>query len=725
MLKHLPLVVSLIATFVLPLQAQQQFVTYAGSNENEAFTDVVQLSNGHYLVSGVADNLDWLPAGTPRIALQTPPIPNNQGNNRIAFLLEFNQSLQEILGIYFLPANAAQDIRHIKLSNAPGEKTGAVYLSGDTDDSNNGGYFIARLNENFVDAKPTGLAWARSVKAQKDAYPDQYRPWDVGPDGTVVFAAGDSHAYNWSAIYALDSLGQDKLMPNWRVHWISGGGEYYGAADTYSGANPLAYSGIVFKRDGNRCELRSTNLQDYDLWQPDGNGGMKKGRWPLDVLFKAPCTPGVSGNTTSGPGYSGYSPPGTFTYGPQAICIDRRNGDMYIGFNAKSVLPDGNPDFEPAVMAMRADGALRWWSRLYHEVNPAGDTLVSTPDQYVDALAIDYKNDLLVVNARAHGNNVENLWEGNKIAANPAASGFQNNFTGSSGNIHLSWLGKLQCADGVLRHSTYIGEFAEGATGLGAAHPDPNLDSWPNPNVGWPTLNTTYLGKNRLKVSADGSVLVLGKGRRTITTANAYQKMVKPGNGGLSCWNEFVRLYTPDLSKPLYSSLLVGAWDTLTQAGGDNVRLMGVWKTDSALLVVGMHTGAGAQLPVQATPAWGQTQYAGQSAVLACLRAGNFVNPADGPVGGNTSSTQAVRDFAAFFRIYPNPAGSATPVQVENLYHSDAVYRVVNIVGQTLAQGVLPAGQTLRLDAGMQQPGWYGVQVLAAGQTVVLPFLRL
>jgi hypothetical protein len=53
-------------------------------------------------------------------------------------------------------------------------------------------------------------------------------------------------------------------------------------------------------------------------------------------------------------------------------------------------------------------------------------------------------NNKLVVGARAHGNNTENLWEGNTVAANPNAKGFQNQFTGTNGNIHESWLGKLR-----------------------------------------------------------------------------------------------------------------------------------------------------------------------------------------------------------------------------------------------------------------------------------------
>ncbi|MBP6574138.1 MAG: T9SS type A sorting domain-containing protein, partial [Flavobacteriales bacterium] len=287
-----------------------------------------------------------------------------------------------------------------------------------------------------------------------------------------------------------------------------------------------------------------------------------------------------------------------------------------------------------------------------------GDTVNSSPDQYIDALAIDYSqppaSGMLVVNARCHGNNVENLWEGNPIAANPGASGFQNQFTGTNGNIHISWLGKLKLNDGSLMHSTYVAEYAEGTGSLGAPLADPNLDGWPDPNGGWPNVNTTYLGKNNLKATADGSVLALGKGRRTITTANAYQKMVKPANGGLSTWNDFVRVYTPDLSNLKYSSLLVGQWDTLTQAGGDNVKLLGSFKTKNGVIVVGRHTATGAEMPVSAVPAWGTSTFNNGSAVFAFLRAANLFDPNDDPVDVNTAIHTP--DRAAPFTIAPNPA---------------------------------------------------------------------
>lgn len=115
-----------------------------------------------------------------------------------------------------------------------------------------------------------------------------------------------------------------------------------------------------------------------------------------------------------------------------------------------------------------------------------------------------------------------------------------------------SWLGKFQLDNGILTNSTYMAEFAEGTGSLGTPHTDPNLDGWPDPNKGWPDVNTTRMAKNNMKVSSNGDVCVIATGRRTITTANAYQKMVKPNNGGLSAWNSFVRVYDSQFHVPKY-----------------------------------------------------------------------------------------------------------------------------------------------------------------------------
>lgn len=384
--------------------------------------------------------------------------------------------------------------------------------------------------------------------------------------------------------------------------------------------------------------------------------------------------------------------------------------------NFKSVAANGSPDFEPAVVAMDAMGSLRWWSRLYHEVTPSGDTVNSIPDQYVDALAIDYASDQLVVAARAHGNNVENLWEGDEIAANPNANGFQNRFTGTNGNIHQSWLGKLSLGDGNLRHSTYVAELAEGTGSLGSPHPDPNLDGWPDPNTGWPDVNTTRTARNNLKVSSKGDVCLLGVGRRTITTANAYQKMVKPYFGGKSCWNSFTRVYDADLSVPLYASLIVGQWDTLTQVGGDNTELFGICKTQLGVVCVGRQkadaNGAalGNPLPVSNVPNWGSDAPDRESAILVYYQAQNLFNDLDGPSPSPVRKSSRP-PFA--LNIFPNPSNgqfSVSPVL-------DGHFRLFDLLGTERAKGQIRQGN---LDLMGLPTGNYLLQIITNGQEVWL-----
>ena len=158
------------------------------------------------------------------------------------------------------------------------------------------------------------------------------------------------------------------------------------------------------------------------------------------------------------------------------------------------------------------------------------------------------------------------------------AQGFQNNFTGTNGNIHISWLGKLRLSDGVLAASTYVAEYAEGTGALGARWLTQSRrifqSEFPDGR-----MNTTRLAKNNLKVTAAGWVCVTRLGRRTITTANAYQKMVQAGQRRvLSCWNSFIRVYKMTCQLPCTVHSLVGQWDTLTQQGGGNTELFGIFK---------------------------------------------------------------------------------------------------------------------------------------------------
>ena len=467
------------------------------------------------------------------------------------------------------------------------------------------------------------------MKATGDLAENQ--PWDVGSDGRVIYATGEPYSYNWMAINALTADGEPAVVPQWPRHWYQGadgkGGEWTGPIEACPGTP--THSGIVLKVWG-RGDFRSQSQADFLLKTSDGNGGTKQGKWPLDAMFDGYFDPETKKNvpvTGTKKGYYGYRFGGTPCANVGAICIDRRSGAMYIGGNNKSKLPDGKPDFEPWVVAMDRDGKLQWWQRLYPESKG-----VSTPDQYVDALAIDYRpgedSGALVVVARAHGNNVNNFWNGDGIKHpdNPGR-GFQNGFTGNHGNMHFSWIGRMTLVEGTMLHATYFAEYGEGSKHQDKPFGDPLLDHWPHFRAGWPDLNTTRV-RPTISVDDQGRVYVVAKGRRVITTKNAFMQMPSPladpeakGN-----WSEFVRVYRPDLTGLEYSSLLAGQWDWATGQGGSEVALQSVIPLSDGLLCVGFskldkESGkpAGNDMPTRNSPNWASRTREGEMGVAARL----------------------------------------------------------------------------------------------------------
>lgn len=689
--------------------ALAQLATYVGGTGEQAFHDVHALSDGSFLIAGSASDLDWVSDGVARVALaNTADINNGNGSGQIAFLLHVGADLQDIRGVYSLPAGAAEDVFQIRGTHAPGQPTGTLFISGTTEDSraNGGGYFLARLDGNLVDGPLNGFAWSVNVWAQGEVQKRQ--PWDVSAEGEVSYVFGQSHGNDWAAVYRLTADGRDAVVPNWRTHWTTDG-EHRGTAADYDGATgAIRKSGVVLKTS--RCDLRSWTDAEYTAVSADGNGGTRQGTWPLDVLFDSHCDP--ADISTAGPGYTGYRLGGSPGYNGSALAVDRRTGWLYLGLNVKSRLPDGLPDFEPAVVAFAPDGALGWWSRLYHEITPEGERRRSTPDQYVDALAVDYSAPAtrgnVVVTARCHGNNVENFWEGNTIAAAPDAAGFQNRFTGNSGNIHISYLAKLGAQTGTLRASTYLAEYPEGRVErLGGALSLERYRGWPDFNAGWPDVNTTRTRPNRTLATADGSVVVLGTARRTMTTADAYQQMPLPGDEARGSWNDFVRQYSPDLRGAPYSTVLTGDWDRATGRGGDNVALTAAVKTARGYVVVGFHesddagVAKGNPMPTTRVPAYGTSTPSGKTAVLARIESEAVADIRDGYAGTSTVRGLLPKQL----RAWPNPI-------------TDGVLHLEGVAGEArvrlfdmLGRGVGRASTGGLLDLSGLASGTYAVHV--------------
>jgi hypothetical protein len=586
-------VVWLVALVATPAVAERVF--YVGSGHKTVLSDALTLSDGTVLIAGGTDSLAWVSRGTPMVALKGDAITSQAGGGRLGFILHVSADLEKLLRVVHLPPGAADDIRRLRVSSVPGEKTGDLFISGTTKEDRpaNGGYFIAKLDGNFVTAAPKSLKWVRNVWAG-GSHRD-LQPWDVGSDGKVAYIIGKEYSPDWVSLNRLTPEGRDDIVPNWRYHWGQGKEgrvEGYWVPATSRKDVKLEGSAVCFKIS--RPDLRSWTDEDYKLTADDGNGKPRQGRWPNDYFFSGPAS-SDGGESAKPPGYTGYRPGKNPTHRVGSVMIDRRDNSMYAGFSVQSRLPKGEPDFEPAVIAWDADGTMRWWSRLYHETNDN-----STPDQYVDAMAIDYANSRLIVGARAHGNNVINLWS--------SSNSYKKSLNGKTGNVHISWLGALELKTGKFVNSAWVSELADTTKALGKPIAEGPLAGWPDPNGGWADMNTTRL--RALSVDGKGNVLVTAVGRRPVTTVNAYQQMLKP-NEGASAWSEFMRVYEPSFSGVSYSSIINAPWDKDTGKGSPSPELEGIAPTASGFIAVGKHSAKPgetiAPVPTAKPPTWGDT----------------------------------------------------------------------------------------------------------------------
>ena len=597
-------------------------VFMAGNAGKVRFTCVFPLSDGSLIVGGAADDLDWLPASSRDVLVATgvpaADISDPRQKHR-AFLLHLSGDGRDVRHIWTLPTDVGGTITAIKTDSVPGATTGNLYISGlwtNTTNDTKSHAWIGKLNANGLSAVPTAMSWVWKDIANGGGAGDLLPPWDVGGDGKVVFSwYKDPGAGAWRTIIRLKADGSG---PDTVANWVDHGGIFASSISLKPGTG----------------DWRSTTSGDYNLVTPDGHGGTgkKKGRFPYDFYYSAALPDGSDG------GYTGYSSDGKAST-TVAIAVDRRSNAMYVGFNNGN--PQNTHDFEPMVVAMTPAGAITWYSHLYtvwddtnnNGVVDSGETAQCPPDQYVDDLTIDYSKPVstpeIVVLARAHGNAPRNFWSG--------TNSFHNGFTGTNGNEHMGWIGRLRGDTGVFINATWHAEYDPFKTNFGAAYSDPNLDSWPNHNLGWASLKTTQ-SRRALSCDLAGNVYVVSTGRGPVTTANAFQKSSNPALGKKGCWADYARVYKADFSTLLYSSIWSTPWNDTTGDGGGAVNLLGVAALADGLVTVGYATAVG--MPTSNTSGWAtSTIGGGEAAVIGRVSfAGAGGSTGGGTTGGGSST---------------------------------------------------------------------------------------
>lgn len=617
--KHLALVLALFTPLAMA-QSVPNRVFLAGSAAVTHFLGAHALSSGDILICGSTDDLGWT-GNAPKTEFPADGLTHTGGSN-YGFILQVSSDLGTIKRVYHFPKGAVGTISRIRSTEVPGKPTGLLFISGEVatfTSYKDDGYFICRLDANGVEQAPTRPVWSVFVQAgERDAMgfkPGQYKgdaeykrrqPWDVRNDGSVVYVTGVPFDFSWSAMQCLTPDGKPGKMPAW--------------SPSEDGGTRLV---LKVLNDGS---LRSVTQADFDYRQEDENGNPgRKGRYPNDYYFTKP-------DDKWGPGYTGYKIGRMATHRIGKIAIDRRNNHLYFGYSQQTRLPGGNPDFEPAIVAMDDTGKLKWWARGYREIERVGenekkpaDAINSPPDQFVDQVAIDYVHNRLLVMARCHGNGVINYWKGNEIKANSGRHGFQNGFTGNNGNIHFQWLGAYDLDRCRITAATYIGELGHSLT-INKTFTDGPLKGWPDPNAGWMNIETTRIGD--LEVDRAGRPCMVGIGKRSFTTVDAVIPNVVPtgGDNPKPAWSPFARVYDADLGGIAYSTMVRGPWDSVkgTDDLNHDVDLKAVLPLQGQVLVVGVHTsgpGGGSNLPTTGVPSWGKAAAPGkESGVVALVK---------------------------------------------------------------------------------------------------------
>jgi gliding motility-associated-like protein len=627
-------------------------LTYAGGSGNERFQGVLQLSDGTLLIGGQADNFSWLPVGTTVNQIPSSGDFGSVSNQGSGFIMHVSADQQVVLSVLRFPDNTVRDVYKIKTNSLPGQPTGDIFISGSRDaDAAQDGYYIARLNNNFVNGQPSGLAYYKSIEARtrnggnpsiqfpagNESAHKQYQIWDVNAKGQILYATGNDFSFDKVNIGFMNRNGVDTLMNYFNIHnpgftgvpatsFVNSTGNP--AFDLISSTLSFRYSNTVVPG-----AMRSYSNSLFNQVGRDENGNIgRKGAFPLDAFFDSPQYLGGAPATTNGPGYTGYSVGtggGKWTGKIGGIVFDKRNGHFYIGFSISVTSASnqtGLDDTEPALAACNENGELKWWARLHKE-----DGARSSAQQQVEGIDFDYSHDQVVVLGRTRGNSQNNFWKGNELKANKTGNGFQNQLTGAvSGPVtpDYFWIGKYNAVSGIIHRSTYVGELQENQV-FQTPSSNPNLDGFPDLNKGDFNLGSTTI--NQLSVHPlTGQIYVCGTGQRTITTRSAYQKMLKPGpyqlGGGVSSLNAFARVYSSGLDSVVYSSLVTGIWNPANGVS-DNTVLRSIFPIDGGLLVTGYHKGTGGDLILANAPAWGSSSLNNSTAVFGKL----FFNPTNQP----------------------------------------------------------------------------------------------
>ncbi|GAB4183986.1 MAG: hypothetical protein Fur0032_24950 [Terrimicrobiaceae bacterium] len=233
---------------------------------------------------------------------------------------------------------------------------------------------------------------------------------------------------------------------------------------------------------------------------------------------------------------------------PEALALDREGNILVSGTIPFHM---GHPDFDPFLLKFSPSGKLLW-------NNCFLNGLLSEPDQKTQALSIDPSNGDVLISYWQHGNNKQTLLV--------SPDGWLTRFTGTNGNIKVTWIGRVDAVSGKLKNATLLYS---------------QMPESKNPK--WPDLNS--VGLNALAANSEGWVFAAGGTTIALPTTSHAMIPHVPEYGE----HPFICVIEPDLTAPRYSTYLStgqGRVSHMALASDRLAILAGTHKTEGTPLTV-------------------------------------------------------------------------------------------------------------------------------------------
>lgn len=503
--------------------AELSSFTFGGMSGDCSIADSCKAIDGSILVCGIICGESDLPVGIAPTALLGGKIAPKS-----AFIAGFSNDLSSIRFFTVLPPGIMLPFCMVQA------KSGEIYLGGKAEDTTSLAS-LPQFKSQLKDGKWNGKAVIARISSD-----GKNLDWIIKAAPNMEQVTGMAIDINDNLLFTGDTAGKE--MAQYVVRIGKDGKSIDFLKGKFTSEKGFEKSWAIYLNEGNE-QLRE---KYYSFYRKGGKDGYdydgENGKWGK-VSFCDLC-PRVGGQIAVLP-----------------------EGDIIVSagvfFNFKEGSNKAFPAFNLLLARFSNDGEVKWATNLYQE----GDS-VHTPDQKPRDITYDAKTDSIYLLATQHGSNIYRL---------------KGELRGDTGNMKISWAGKISAKDGKLLNGWYFMNNRHPDEGNKGGYDENGLPrTAPHPKLAGNQLN-------KIRVGSDGNVYMAGAGSaRMWTSQNAFQKWPSELAGG-----SFPCLVVLDsnLEKYKYATLIMGDHSTKNAGGSFNALIL----DENKIILAGDTVGNGFQ----------------------------------------------------------------------------------------------------------------------------------